>query len=142
MAEGRFDIAANSLQAFLDSNPSDADFLEIEKKHGTTAFTMLRTIPKWSDDVATEKKTRANVEEAIKRARRERKCSDPARGRSSLTSGGRTRDARGTGLKRMGDFGPLMVNLRITRHQRLCRSVGALSNRKATRSRWIARSTD
>ena len=56
-------------KAFLDSNPTDADFLEIEKKHGTTAFTQLRTVPKWSDDPATEKKARANVEEVIKRSR-------------------------------------------------------------------------
>ena len=101
MAEGRFDIAASSCKAFLDSNPTDADFLEIEKKHGTTAFTQLRTVPKWSDDAATEKKARANVEEAVKRSRRRRARNSSATRRASpSTSPTSARLTRRTRLRR------------------------------------------
>ena len=122
MAEGRYDVAANFLQSFLDSNPSDADFLDIEKKYGTTAFTMLRTVPKWSDDAATEKKARANVEEAVKRARAasEKLLRDPARVAKYIANLGATYEERVFAeleLKRMGDFAvPFMVReLSITR---------------------------
>ncbi|MCI0700315.1 MAG: hypothetical protein L0241_04455 [Planctomycetia bacterium] len=68
MNEGKFDIAGLFLQQFLESNPTDNDFLELEKKYGTTVFQMLRTVPKYSDDPATEKKIRENIEEVIKRS--------------------------------------------------------------------------
>ena len=89
-------MAANFLQAFLDSNPTDADFLEIEKKYGTTAFTQLRTVPKWSDDKATEKAARANVEEAIKRSRAAsaKLLRDPARIAKYINNLGATYEER------------------------------------------------
>ena len=64
MSEGKFDIAAHFLDEFLKSEPTDADFLEFEKKYGTTVFELLRTVPQYSDDPATEKKIRANIEGA------------------------------------------------------------------------------
>ncbi|VTR98005.1 transcriptional regulator : HEAT repeat-containing protein OS=Singulisphaera acidiphila (strain ATCC BAA-1392 / DSM 18658 / VKM B-2454 / MOB10) GN=Sinac_0176 PE=4 SV=1: Response_reg [Gemmata massiliana] len=66
--EGKFDVTGIYLDEFLKSNPPDADLLEIERKYGTTTFQALRTIPKYSDDPATEKKIRANIEELNKRA--------------------------------------------------------------------------
>lgn len=126
MAEGRYDVAANFLQAFLDSNPTDADFLEIEKKYGTTAFTQLRTVPKWSDDRATEKAARANVEEAIKRSRAAsaKLLRDPARIAKYINNLGATYEERVFAeieLKRMGDYVvPFMVDaLRVTRDNNL-----------------------
>ncbi len=68
MNEGKFDIAGIFLDDFLKSGPADADFLELEKKYGTTVFQQLRTVPKYSDDPATEKKIRDNIEELNKRA--------------------------------------------------------------------------
>lgn len=68
MTEGKYDIAGIFLDQFLKSDPTDADFLELEKKHGTTVFQQLRTVPKYSDDPATEKKIRADIEELNKRA--------------------------------------------------------------------------
>lgn len=67
--EGKPDLAAAFLGKFLESNPTDADFLEIEKRYGTTAFTQLRAVPRWSDDPAAEQKARQYVEDAVKRAR-------------------------------------------------------------------------
>jgi CheY-like chemotaxis protein len=122
VAEGKFDIAANFLQAFLDSNPTDADLIEIEKRFGTTAFTGLRTVRRWSDDPATEKKARANVEEAIKKAKAasEKLLRDPARVQKYIRNLGATFEERVYAqmeLKRTGDFAiPFMVEeLRITR---------------------------
>lgn len=116
MADGKYDIAANFLQSFVESNPTEADFLAIEKKYGTTAFTQLRTVPKWSDDPATDKKARANVEEAVKRAREagDRLLRDPARVQKYVRNLGRTYEERAFAeieLKRIGDFAvPFMVD--------------------------------
>ena len=38
MTEGKYDIAGIFLDEFLKSDPSDTDFLEIEKKYGTNVF--------------------------------------------------------------------------------------------------------
>lgn len=69
MNEGKFDIAGIYLEQFLKSDPSDADFLELEKKHGTTVFEQLRGVPKFSDEPAREKQIRDNIEELNKRAK-------------------------------------------------------------------------
>ena len=53
--EGRFDLAAAYLQQFLDSNPSDQDILDLERKYGHAVFQQLRTVPKWSDDDKADK---------------------------------------------------------------------------------------
>ncbi|HEY1187980.1 MAG TPA: hypothetical protein VGE74_10000 [Gemmata sp.] len=62
MGEGKYDVAGIFLEEFLKSGPTDADYLELEKKYGTTVFQMLRTVPKYSDDPATEKKIRNDIE--------------------------------------------------------------------------------
>jgi CheY-like chemotaxis protein len=122
VGEGKFDLAGAFLQAFLDSNPSEADLLEIEKKYGNTVFQSLRTIPRWSDDAAADKKTRANVEELIKRARaaNAKLLYDPARVAKYIRNLGATYEERVYAeleLKRTGDYAiPFMVDeLRITR---------------------------
>jgi len=126
MSEGRFDVAAGYLQTFLDSNPTEADFLEIEKTYGTTAFTSLRTLPKWSDDAGVEKKARATIDEIIKRARAasEKQLRDPARIAKYIANLGASFEERlfaEIELRRMGDYVvPFMVNeLRITRDNNL-----------------------
>jgi hypothetical protein len=68
MQEGKYDIAGIFLESFLKSDPTDADYLELQKKYGTTVFRSLRTVPKYSDDPATEKKIRDNIEILNKRA--------------------------------------------------------------------------
>jgi CheY-like chemotaxis protein len=68
MDEGKFDIAGLYLDQFLKSDPTDKDLLDLEAKYGTTVFRQLRTVPRYSDDPATEKKIRADIEELNKRA--------------------------------------------------------------------------
>ncbi len=66
ITEGKYDLAAVFLQAFVDSPRTDDDVFELEKRYGTTTFVQLRTIPKWSDDIKTEKQARANTEIIVK----------------------------------------------------------------------------
>ncbi|MDY3563271.1 hypothetical protein R5W23_004771 [Gemmata sp. JC673] len=68
IGEGKYDVAGIFLDEFLKSSPTDADYLEIERKYGTTVFQTLRTIPKYSDDPATEKQIRDNIELVNKNA--------------------------------------------------------------------------
>jgi CheY-like chemotaxis protein len=116
MGQGRFDLAAAYLQAFLDANPSDQDLLELEKKHGTTVFESLRNVPKWSDDPKTDKQARDNVEALIKRARAvvEKQLRDPARVNKYIRNLGATFEERVYAeqeLRRTGDFAvPFMVD--------------------------------
>jgi hypothetical protein len=116
MGDGKFDIAGLYLQQFLDSNPSDADLLEIEKKHGTTVFQTLRAVPKYSDDPATEKKIRENIEELIKRgqAASEKLLRNPERVIKFVRNLGATYEERVYAqieLKRIGEFAiPFMVD--------------------------------
>jgi CheY-like chemotaxis protein len=69
LAEGKYDIAGIFLDEFLKSEPADADFLELERKYGTTVFQQLRAVPRYSDDPATEKKIRDDIEELNKRSK-------------------------------------------------------------------------
>lgn len=126
MSEGRYDVAASYLRAFLDANPPDSDFLDIEKRFGSTAFTQLRTVPKWSDDAGVEKQARASVEEAVKRSRAasEKLLRDPARIAKYIANLGASQEERVFAeieLRRMGDFVvPFMVReMRDTRDNNL-----------------------
>lgn len=68
MNEGKFDVAGVYLDQFLKSGPTAQDLLALEAKYGTTVFQQLRTVPRYSDDPATEKKIRADIEELNKLA--------------------------------------------------------------------------
>lgn len=68
MASGKFDIASIYLDQFVKADPTDADLLKLQEQYGSTVFQQLRTVPRYSDDPATEKAARANIEELNKRA--------------------------------------------------------------------------
>ncbi|HEY2911682.1 MAG TPA: hypothetical protein VGI99_15625, partial [Gemmataceae bacterium] len=115
IAEGRYDIAGLYLKAFLDSNPTDQDFLTIESRYGSTVFSKLRTIPKWSDDAKLDRQTRANVEALVKRAKEatDKLLKNPARVSKYIRNLGETYEERQFAeleLKRTGDYAiPYMV---------------------------------
>ena len=115
VAEGKYDIAALFLQAFLDTNPTDTDLLDIETRHGTTVFRQLRTIRKWSDDPKLDKQARANVEALIKRATEatDKVMKSPARVAKYIRNLGESYEERQFAeleLKRTGDYAiPFMV---------------------------------
>lgn len=113
--EGRLDLAAAYLQSFVDSNPTDQDFLDLERRFGSTVFQSLRNVPKWSDDPKTEKQARANIEEINKRARAatEKLLNNPARIAKFIRNLGASYEERVFAeleLRKAGDFPvPLMV---------------------------------
>lgn len=115
ISEGKYDIAALFLQSFLDSAPTDQDFLDIEAKHGTTVFRLLRTIPRWSDDPKLEKKTRENIEALVKRATEatDKLLRNPARVAKYIRNLGESYEEKQFAeleLKRTGDYAiPFMV---------------------------------
>ncbi|HEV3387348.1 MAG TPA: hypothetical protein VG097_21190, partial [Gemmata sp.] len=147
MNEGKFDLAATFLKLFLDSNPTENDLLEIEKKYNTTIFLSLRSIPRWSDDAVLEKKTREYVEELIKRSRAasEKLLKNPARVAKYIRNLGATYEEKifaELELKRTGDYAiPFMVDeLRQTREpgvlSGLLETIPVLEG--TTMSGWVA----
>lgn len=145
--EGRYEIAAGFLQSFLDANPADADLLEIEKKYGTTAIVGLRNVPKWSDVAAVEKQARANVEEAVKRARaaNDKLLYDPARVLKYTRNLGATYEERvyaENELRRTGDYAiPFMADeLRVTRDPEVASGILAAIPKldPQTMAGWVA----
>jgi CheY-like chemotaxis protein len=116
IAEGKYDIAALFLQSFVDSKPSDADLLDIENRYGSTAFSQLRTIRKWSDDLKADAQARANVEILNKMLKdaTDKLLRDPARVTKFIRNLGETYEEREFAkveLKRTGDFAiPYMVD--------------------------------
>lgn len=147
MAEGRYDIAANFLEAFLKANPTDSELLELERKFGSTVFNNLRTIPKWSDDPNLEKQARANVEKLVARsqAANAKLLQDPARVQKYINNLGATYEERVFAeleLRRTGDFAvPFMVDtLRVTRDKEVYEGIlGAIKQlNSSTIAGWIA----
>lgn len=145
--EGKYDIAANFLQAFLEANPTDADLLELERRFGTTAFTGLRAVSKWSDDPAADKKARATAEEVIKRARAasEKLLYNPARVQKYINNLGQSYEERVFAeleLKRTGEYAiPFLVDtFRITRDRELYAGIlGTIPKLEPhTMAGWIA----
>lgn len=114
--EGRYDLAAAYLQQFVDSNPSDQDVLDLERKYGHAVFQQLRTVPRWSDDAKADKKTRENVEALITRHKQvtEAQLRTPARVNKYVQNLGATYEERVFAeleLKRTGDYVvPFMVD--------------------------------
>jgi CheY-like chemotaxis protein len=147
MSEGKFDIAALFLQDFLAANPTDADLLELEKKYGTTVFQSLRNVTRWSDDAAADKKTKAAIEEIIKRSRAasEKLLYDPARVDKYIRNLGATYEERVYAeqeLRRTGDYAiPFMVKeLRLTRDKDIYAGLlGAIKELEGhTMAGWVA----
>jgi CheY-like chemotaxis protein len=66
--EGKFDLAAVYLRAFVASDPTDPQLLELEGQYGTTAFKELRAVRRWSDNQEVEKQAVADVNAVIAKA--------------------------------------------------------------------------
>ncbi len=114
--DGKFDIAATFLQIFVDSKPTDQDYLDIEAKHGSTVFKQLRNIPRWSDDPKLNQQAKANVEEIIKQAQAAtlKVLQNPQRVNKYIRNLGASREERLYAeyeLRRTGDYAvPFMVD--------------------------------
>ncbi len=78
--EGRYDVAAERLKAFLAANPTDKDFLDLQRTDPTT-FLKLRNVPVWSDEPKAQAEAVKTVEQIIARAEEANRklYRDPAR---------------------------------------------------------------
>lgn len=81
IASGGYELAAEALERFLASNPTDDQVLDVEAKFGPTAFLRLRNVLKWSDNKAENEKAKNTVDAVIARQQlaSTRKFKDPAR---------------------------------------------------------------
>lgn len=109
--QGKFDLAAEYLKAFLATNPSDQQLLDIEKKYGTGAFQNLQAVPKWSDDAAADKAARATVKELTTRVRAaaDKILRDPARIQKFVRNLGETYEEKLYAINELRRTGDVVV---------------------------------
>ncbi len=147
IAEGRYDVAANFLQSFLDAKPDDKDYLAIQQKYGSTAVVGLRTVPKWSDNPAVQKQARENVEKAVAEARAayDKLLYNPQRVAKYIRNLGATYEERVYAeeeLRRTGDYAvPFLVDdLRLDRDKDVSAAILALIPKlePQTTAGWVA----
>jgi len=145
--EGKYDLAAVYLRAFVVSDPPDPLLLKIEKDYGTTVFQDLRTIRRWSDDRKTDEQARADVEAVIAKARAAvtKQLETPERVNKYIRNLGETEEERlfaEVELRRTGDYAvPYMVDaLRRSNVPQLTRGIlGAIPKMEpATMGGWLA----
>lgn len=67
--QGKYDLAAEYLKAYLETNPTDAQLLDIERRYGKGAFQNLLAVPKWSDNAEADKAARETVKALTDRVR-------------------------------------------------------------------------
>ena len=65
ISAGNYDLAMQQLEKFLAATPKDADYLELQKRFGTTTFLQLRNVLKWSENADAQKKGQDVVEKII-----------------------------------------------------------------------------
>ncbi|OWK34766.1 response regulator transcription factor [Fimbriiglobus ruber] len=115
--EGRFDVAAEALKAFLAATAnSDADLLKLQENE-PTVFLKLRNVPVWSDEPQAQAEAKKTVEAIIARAEEANKkfYRDPKRIEKFVRNLGATYEERVYAedqLKKSGDaVVPIMVEL-------------------------------
>ncbi len=79
--QGKYDLAAEYLKAYLAANPSDEELLAVEGKNGGGTFQSLENVPKWSDNPAADKAAKETVAALVARVRaaNDKILRDPAR---------------------------------------------------------------
>lgn len=65
---GKYDLAAGYLKAFLAAEPTEQDFVALERDKGMSAFLRLRAVQQWSPDPKIEADTRQIAEQVIEKA--------------------------------------------------------------------------
>src|SRR5262245_29974114 len=78
---GQYEAAAAYLKGFLASNPTERDYVTIERDRGMATFLRLRTVPQWSANKEVEAEARRNAETVIQQATAavKKELSDPQR---------------------------------------------------------------
>lgn len=123
--DGRFDVAAERLKAFLAANPADADFLALTRTD-PAAFDKLRNVAVWSDDPAANAEAVKARDAVIARADQAFKAAskDEKRIRQLVQNLGGIREERVFAVQELSKLGtapvPVAVDeLRVTQDAEL-----------------------
>lgn len=65
---GKYDLAAGYLKGFLAAEPTEQDFVALERDKGMSAFLRLRAVTQWSADPKVDAETRQLAEQVIEKA--------------------------------------------------------------------------
>jgi len=78
---GKYDLAADKLKELLDSKPTDAEYLEMQKKFGNIVFQQLGNVLRFNDNPKSEEEARGTLKALIAGAELANKNAnrDPAR---------------------------------------------------------------
>ncbi|MCU0705641.1 MAG: hypothetical protein MUF18_16835, partial [Fimbriiglobus sp.] len=68
ITDGKLDLAAQTLRAFLDTPATDKDFLALEARFGPGVFQRLQRVVQWSDNPIADKAAKKLVDDIIARA--------------------------------------------------------------------------
>lgn len=114
IADGRFDVAAERLKAFLAANPTDADFLAITRTD-PAAFAKLRRVVVWSEEpnaqaaaVKAVNDIQAKAEQAVRTVAR-----DEARIRQFVQNLGNIREERLFAIQQLRLSGDAVVPVMV-----------------------------
>ncbi len=108
--DGRFDVAAERLKAFLAANPTDADILTLARPD-PAAFQKLRNVVVWSDDPAANAEAVKARDAVITRAETATLAAnrDDKRIRQLVQNLGNVREERVFALQELGKLGTAPV---------------------------------
>lgn len=62
---GKYEVAAEFLKLIFEFNPTEKEFLDLERRYTIQPFLQLRNIQRWSRNEQTDKEARENVEKLI-----------------------------------------------------------------------------
>lgn len=81
IADGKLDLAVVMLKSFLETPPTDKDYLDLEARLGPTVFQRLTRVDKWSDNREADAAAKKLVDEIIAKANEASRkvAQDPAR---------------------------------------------------------------
>jgi CheY-like chemotaxis protein len=111
LSVGKYDLAAQFLQGFLDSKPTDEDYLKIIDRDGLAAFLRLRNVPKWFQDAKANagavKTAEAVIDNATTALRKQ--LSDPVRIERFFRALSGSEDEKQFALKELARSGAAVV---------------------------------
>jgi CheY-like chemotaxis protein len=62
---GKYDLAAEKLKELLDAKPTDADYLDMQKRYGNTVFNQLGNVLRFNDNPKVEEEARGTLKALI-----------------------------------------------------------------------------
>lgn len=111
IADGKLDLAAETLRSFLAVPPTDKDFLDLEARYGPTVFARLLRVVQWSENREADKAAKKLVDDIIARANEVNRkvAQDPERVRKFVTNLGASPAERDFAIDQLATAGPAAV---------------------------------